>query len=374
VTVKLQYVVYFAAILGDLEKLDISADSLIYHIHFAESLATEIFVAVSLNPCCCCLLQEDFFIKFAEFEEMVKETERARAIFKYALDHLPKAQAEHLYQRFVTFEKQHGDRWVKYLRWWRRAGKEGVGGRDGEERVGRDGGRSIMGFELWSQHGLRGPARTCAVQFPFGGMQKEPWGMATAMSKAAGTWSLQGTPLCQHAQGLQPLLLQPLNPLHAALVAHYIGGLGYSVPGSFVRHGQGQAAHGCQYFSWSLSLCHCLEGVWVEKPGELAAVFVYFCHREGIEDVVLSKRRFQYEQEIEKDPLNYDAWFDYVKLEESTGNQERIREVCGVGGEGKLEAYGRCCMQKIIQIGSAYGAAVGMQSAGLMLDMVMVRM
>ena len=51
------------------------------------------------------------------------------------------------------------------------------------------------------------------------------------------------------------------------------------------------------------------------------------CCREGIEDVVLSKRRFQYEQEIEKDPLNYDAWFDYIKLEESTGNQERIREV-----------------------------------------------
>ncbi|KAF6258280.1 TPR-like protein [Scenedesmus sp. NREL 46B-D3] len=49
--------------------------------------------------------------------------------------------------------------------------------------------------------------------------------------------------------------------------------------------------------------------------------------REGIEDVVLSKRRFTYEQEIAKNPLNYDAWFDYVKLEESTGNHDRIREV-----------------------------------------------
>jgi hypothetical protein len=49
--------------------------------------------------------------------------------------------------------------------------------------------------------------------------------------------------------------------------------------------------------------------------------------REGIEDVVLSKRRFTYEQEISADPLNYDAWFDYIKLEESTGDLERIREV-----------------------------------------------
>jgi hypothetical protein len=30
----------------------------------------------------CCLLQEEFFIKFAEFEEKVKEVDRARAIYK----------------------------------------------------------------------------------------------------------------------------------------------------------------------------------------------------------------------------------------------------------------------------------------------------
>ena len=41
--------------------------------------------------------------------------------------------------------------------------------------------------------------------------------------------------------------------------------------------------------------------------------------REGIEDVVLSKRRFQYEADARAAPLNYDTWFDYVKLEESTG-------------------------------------------------------
>jgi crooked neck len=50
-------------------------------------------------------------------------------------------------------------------------------------------------------------------------------------------------------------------------------------------------------------------------------------HREGIEDVVLSKRRFTYEQQLSENPLNYDAWFDYIKLEESTGNVDRIREV-----------------------------------------------
>ena len=48
--------------------------------------------------------------RFAKFEEMCKEDERARAIYKFALDSVPKAQAEELYRQFVVFEKQHGNR------------------------------------------------------------------------------------------------------------------------------------------------------------------------------------------------------------------------------------------------------------------------
>lgn len=49
--------------------------------------------------------------------------------------------------------------------------------------------------------------------------------------------------------------------------------------------------------------------------------------RENIEDVILNKRRFQYEDEVTRSPLNFDIWFDYVKLEEAAGNQLRIREI-----------------------------------------------
>lgn len=48
--------------------------------------------------------------------------------------------------------------------------------------------------------------------------------------------------------------------------------------------------------------------------------------RSGIEDVIVSKRKFQYEQEIAENPTNYDAWFDYLRLIESEGNAETIRE------------------------------------------------
>nr|XP_040246508.1 LOW QUALITY PROTEIN: crooked neck-like protein 1 [Aegilops tauschii subsp. strangulata] len=52
-----------------------------------------------------------------------------------------------------------------------------------------------------------------------------------------------------------------------------------------------------------------------------------FGDREGIEDAVVSKQRFQYEDEVRKNPLNYDSWFDYIRLEESAGNKDRIRDV-----------------------------------------------
>lgn len=49
--------------------------------------------------------------------------------------------------------------------------------------------------------------------------------------------------------------------------------------------------------------------------------------RDAIEEVVLNKRRFIYEDAIKQNPRNYDTWFDYVKLEENAGDVARIREV-----------------------------------------------
>uniref|UniRef100_A0A6M2DU41 Putative cell cycle control protein crooked neck n=1 Tax=Xenopsylla cheopis TaxID=163159 RepID=A0A6M2DU41_XENCH len=51
-----------------------------------------------------------------------------------------------------------------------------------------------------------------------------------------------------------------------------------------------------------------------------------FGDRSGIEDVIVSKRKFQYEQEVQENPTNYDAWFDYLRLVENEGNVDVIRE------------------------------------------------
>lgn len=52
-----------------------------------------------------------------------------------------------------------------------------------------------------------------------------------------------------------------------------------------------------------------------------------FGDREGVEDVVLSKRRRHYEELVKENPKNYDVWFDYARLEEASGDTDRTREV-----------------------------------------------
>jgi crooked neck len=49
--------------------------------------------------------------------------------------------------------------------------------------------------------------------------------------------------------------------------------------------------------------------------------------RDGIEDVILSKRRVHYEEQVKENPKNYDAWIDFARLEETAGNEDRVREV-----------------------------------------------
>ncbi|OAA39703.1 cell cycle control protein (Cwf4) [Metarhizium rileyi] len=52
-----------------------------------------------------------------------------------------------------------------------------------------------------------------------------------------------------------------------------------------------------------------------------------FGDKDGVEDVVLSKRRVHYEEQVKENPKNYDAWFDYAGLEESSRDADGIRDV-----------------------------------------------
>lgn len=52
-----------------------------------------------------------------------------------------------------------------------------------------------------------------------------------------------------------------------------------------------------------------------------------FGDREGVEDVILSKRRRHYEEQVKENAKNYDVWFDYARLEQTSGDVGRIRDV-----------------------------------------------
>ena len=61
---------------------------------------------------------------------------------------------------------------------------------------------------------------------------------------------------------------------------------------------------------------------------KLAALEKKFGERSAMEDVVLSKRKFQYEEQIKENPHNYDTWFDYLRLAESNDwPVEEIRDL-----------------------------------------------
>ncbi|KAF5179345.1 Pre-mrna-splicing factor clf1 [Thalictrum thalictroides] len=50
---------------------------------------------------------------------------------------------------------------------------------------------------------------------------------------------------------------------------------------------------------------------------------------KSIEDTLVDGKRLQYEEQVRKNPLNYDAWFDYIHLEMEVNadDKERIRGV-----------------------------------------------
>ena len=55
-------------------------------------------------------MDENLFIGFAQFEESQKEHERARVIYKYALDKMPKEKTADLYKAYTIHEKKFGEK------------------------------------------------------------------------------------------------------------------------------------------------------------------------------------------------------------------------------------------------------------------------
>jgi len=70
-----------------------------------------------------------------------------------------------------------------------------------------------------------------------------------------------------------------------------------------------------------------LENMPKDKAAELYKAYTIhqkkFGERDAIEDVIVSKRKYQYEAEVAENPSNYDAWFDYLRLLENEGKFQK---------------------------------------------------
>ena len=67
------------------------------------------------------------------------------------------------------------------------------------------------------------------------------------------------------------------------------------------------------------------------KSGNLHAAYTRFEKQfggaQGVEDVILSKRRVQYEAAVNESPKQYDTWIEYARLEEAGGDFDRTCDV-----------------------------------------------
>lgn len=95
---------------------------------------------------------------------------------------------------------------------------------------------------------------------------------------------------------------------------------------SFARFEEDQKEHDRARVIYKYALDHLPK----DRTAELYKAYTVhekkFGDRSGIEDVIVSKRKFQYEQEVADNPTNYDAWFDFLRLVENEGNSKTIRE------------------------------------------------
>ncbi|CAO2825101.1 unnamed protein product [Amaranthus hypochondriacus] len=78
---------------------------------------------------------------------------------------------------------------------------------------------------------------------------------------------------------------------------------------------------------YKFALDHIPKGRAEEVYKKFVAFEKQYGDKDVIDNAIVGKRRFQYEEEVRKNPLNYDNWFDYIRLEESVGVQNRVREV-----------------------------------------------
>lgn len=95
---------------------------------------------------------------------------------------------------------------------------------------------------------------------------------------------------------------------------------------AFAQFEEGQSEHDRSRVIYQYALEHIPK----EQTKELYKAYTIhekkFGSRSGIEDVIVSKRKLQYEEELKVNPSNYDAWFDLLRVIQGDGEVDDVRD------------------------------------------------
>ncbi|KJE90514.1 HAT repeat-containing protein [Capsaspora owczarzaki ATCC 30864] len=269
------------------------------------------------------------WLRYAAFEEQHKEFERARSVFERALDAEPRSI--HVFIKYAEFEMS--NRFVNHARniWDRattllpRANQLWYKYTYMEEMLGNAAGARQV-FERWMAWEPEEQAWNTFIKMElrYGEVAnaRAIYERFVGVHHDAKNWIKYAR--FEESQGEIDLARSVFERAVAFFGEEFMDERLFA---AFARFEEGQR----EYDRARVIYKYALERLPKTKAEDLLTSYTQFekkhGEKRGIEDVILSKRRFQYEEEIQANPSNYDAWFDYIRLEESNGDLERTRDV-----------------------------------------------
>ncbi|KAK1337229.1 hypothetical protein QTO34_001852 [Cnephaeus nilssonii] len=250
------------------------------------------------------------WIKYAQWEESLKEIQRARSIYERALDvdyrnitlwlkyaemEMKNRQVNHarnIWDRAITTLPRVNQFWYKYTYM--------------EEMLGNVAGARQV-FERWMEWQPEEQAWHSYINFEL--RYKENWIKYARFEEKHGYFA--------HARKVYERAVEFFGDEHMDERLYV----------AFAKFEENQK----EFERVRVIYKYALDRISKQEAQELFKNYTIFekkfGDRRGIEDIIVSKRRFQYEEEVKANPHNYDAWFDYLRLVESDAEAETVREV-----------------------------------------------
>jgi len=270
------------------------------------------------------------WIKYAQWEESQKEVQRARSIFERALDvdhrnitlwlkyaemEMKNKQINHarnLWDRAVTILPRANQFWYKYTYMEEMltniAGARQVFERWMEWQPDEQAWQTYANFEL--RYKELGRARTIFERFVYVHPDVKNWIKYAKFEERNG------------------YIIGARQVYERAVEFYGDDYMNEKLFIAFAKFEEGQKEHERASAIYKFAL----ENMSKDKAEALYKAYTIhqkkFGERDAIEDVIVSKRKYQYESKVAEDPSDYDSWFDYLRLleNEGDGNVDLVRE------------------------------------------------